>query len=223
MIHDRACGESLSFHALFFHRKEFPMPGSNLQQLQTLQDKYRVVMEQIALHQVDLKERMQELACLDAEVQQERSERLAERKAQLEVLRSTPPARNGRGDKQRLEQAKMRPLSLAEAMIMTTKRSWINRILASLNRQAMTLYCLEIRQLRLQARQEWLAEQHTLERDIERLAQDMLYGRETSEQRSLKREIAQLQHDLSRLKVQAQFMLIDIQAVKQRIALTPVA
>ncbi len=200
------------------------MHGSDLQQqLQTLQDKYRVVMEQIALHQLDLKERMQELACLDAEVQQERSERLSAYKEELKVLRSVPPARNGWDDHRRLALMDVRQLTGTELMILSEKRNWLKRILAVLSRQASMMYWSDVRQLRVQARQEWLHEQHVLERKIEQLTQDMLYGHETSEQRSLKREIGQLQHDLSRLRMQARFMLIDIHALKQRIALTPVA
>jgi DNA repair exonuclease SbcCD ATPase subunit len=199
------------------------MYGSDLQQqLQTLQDKYRVVMEQIALHRLDLKERMEELACLDAEVQQERSERLSAYKAGLKELRSIPPACNGWDDHRRLALMDVRPLTDTELMILSMKRSWLKLLLAVLSRPASIMYSSDVRQLRIQARQEWLHEQHILERKIEQLAQDMLYGRETSEQRSLKMEIAQLQRDLSRLKVQAQFMLIDIQALQERIALMPI-
>jgi peptidoglycan hydrolase CwlO-like protein len=198
------------------------MHGSDLQQqLQTLQDKYRKVMEQIAFHRLDLLEKKQELALLDAEVQQARYEKLDARRAELEMFLSTPPARNGWGDKQRLATSWIRPLTRTEMAIMAMKGSWTNRTLAALSRQASALYSADVRQLRQQVWREWDYERRNLERKVEHLAQDILDERETSEQQSLRKEIAQLQRDISRLELQAQFLLIDIEGLERRIAAQP--
>ncbi len=68
------------------------------QQLHDLQHEQWKLGEQMALHQLELAEKQEELDMISHMVQQHRHDIIKARKAQLEQLRQTPPARNRHED-----------------------------------------------------------------------------------------------------------------------------
>ncbi len=195
------------------------MQGSELeQQLQTLEEKYQIVARRIATLRRELATKQQELATLTHQVSADRNAALRAKQQALNILLQTPPARNGREDRQRQAMAALRPLTPTELAIIAKKRSGLTLLVTVLSENGALIENAKILQLRQQAWQEWEYERHKLEQEIAHMAQELSEQRETDMQRALRLDIGQLQRELSALEQQGEFMSIDIKALKQRIA-----
>jgi hypothetical protein len=202
-----------------FLRMDRFMQGSELeQQLQALEEKYQIVARHIAALRQDLATRQQELATLTRQVSADRDAALRAKQQALAILLQTPPARNGREDRQRQATAALRPLTQTELAIIAKKRSGLTLLVTVLSENGALIESAKLLQLRQQAWQEWEYERRTLEQEIARLSQELSEQRETDMQRALRLDIGQIQRELSGLEQQEAFMTIDIKALKQRIA-----
>jgi hypothetical protein len=188
------------------------------QQLQTLEEKYQIVVRRIAALRQELAAKQQELTRLSRQVSADRDAALRAKQQTLNILLQTPPARNGFEDRRRQATAALRPFTQTELAIIAKKRSGLTLLVVVLSKNGALIENAQILQLRQQAWQEWEYERRMLEQEIARMTQEVSEQRETDSQRALRLDIGQLQRELSGLEQQGEFMSIDIKALKQRIA-----
>lgn len=187
------------------------------QQLHDLQHKQWKLAEQMALRQLEIAEKQEELEKLSHMVQRYRHNTIKARKAQLEQLQRTSPARTRHEDERRLATSWMRPLTEDELIIASMPKGPTCILFAALRcHSSAQLRAAEL-QLRLRIYCEWSRERYLLQQEIDRISQELLDERETSVEYALRCEVTELQREVARLELHAKYREADIETLKRRI------
>jgi hypothetical protein len=187
------------------------------QQLQDLQNKQWKLSEQIALRQLEIAEKQEELEKLVQMVQRYRHNTIKARKVQLEQLHRTPPARTRHEDERRLATSWIRPLTEDEVIIASMPKGPTCILFAAFCYHSSAQRRAAEQQLRLRIYCDWARERYLLQQEIERISQELLDERETSVEYTLRREVTELQREVARLELRAKYREVDIETLKQRV------